>query len=299
MMLDFACTGCGQKYRVDIGLSGRKIRCKKCGEAVTVPSPNAVAPTPRTVAAATKPASRPPLRSFGDNSGPQPAASRPSQPAAQRPSKPTDEEEYDYDLTDAEEPDQGVSDPYGMDDEYAPPISSADEVATDYDDELAMPGRPGRPGSGKSSKLQTAGVWKRLCSALADFFLIGLMQLAATFVVFFCIGLYYGLMLKLRTSPDELNGFEAPWRVVMAVFFFLYFTMMNSSSNQGTLGKIGMKIKVTDMDGRPISFLRSAARTLASYLSLFTLGIGFFIAIFNDKKRTLHDLIAGTRVVMK
>ena len=65
-----------------------------------------------------------------------------------------------------------------------------------------------------------------------------------------------------------------------------------------TLGKMLMKIKVVTADGQPISYGRATGRHFAKYLSKFTLGIGYLIAIWDDEKRALHDRLAGTRVVV-
>jgi DNA-directed RNA polymerase subunit RPC12/RpoP len=39
--IDFACDGCGKQYAVADGMAGRRVRCKACGAAMTVPRPPA------------------------------------------------------------------------------------------------------------------------------------------------------------------------------------------------------------------------------------------------------------------
>jgi uncharacterized RDD family membrane protein YckC len=77
----------------------------------------------------------------------------------------------------------------------------------------------------------------------------------------------------------------------------LYYAGQESSSAQATLGKRLMGIKVTDPDGRRLSFARALGRWLAASLSYLTLYVGFLMAAFTDRKRALHDMIAGTLVV--
>jgi Tfp pilus assembly major pilin PilA len=72
---------------------------------------------------------------------------------------------------------------------------------------------------------------------------------------------------------------------------------MESSELQGTLGKLAVGIKVTDLDGNRISFARATGRLAAHAVSGITLGIGFAMAVFTRRRQTLHDTIAGTLVV--
>jgi uncharacterized RDD family membrane protein YckC len=48
-----------------------------------------------------------------------------------------------------------------------------------------------------------------------------------------------------------------------------------------------------------MSYLRAFGRHFAKYLSAMILGIGYFMAAFDDQRRTLHDRICETRVVRK
>ncbi len=67
---------------------------------------------------------------------------------------------------------------------------------------------------------------------------------------------------------------------------------------QGTFGKRLTKIKVVDINGDRISYLRALGRSSSMFLSSF-LFIGFFMAIFSKNKQALHDLMADTFVVKK
>ena len=71
---------------------------------------------------------------------------------------------------------------------------------------------------------------------------------------------------------------------------------MESSVYQATLGKLAMQLKVTDLSGNRISFDRAIARYFSKYLSTLTLGVGYVMVAFDERKRALHDRIAGTLV---
>lgn len=65
-----------------------------------------------------------------------------------------------------------------------------------------------------------------------------------------------------------------------------------------TIGKAAMGLRIVQKDGRGLTFASAMLRHLIGYpLTLLTGGLGFLLAIFNAKGRSLHDLIAGTVVV--
>lgn len=80
---------------------------------------------------------------------------------------------------------------------------------------------------------------------------------------------------------------------------WLYEAVMTSSHRQGTFGKMALGIKVTDMNGNRISFGRASVRHFAKYLSSVICLIGYILALFTERKQSLHDLIASTVVLKK
>ncbi|MDZ4738201.1 MAG: RDD family protein [Rhodospirillaceae bacterium] len=76
-----------------------------------------------------------------------------------------------------------------------------------------------------------------------------------------------------------------------------YFVGLECSPYQGTLGKVALGLRVTDLEGGRIRPLRATVRYFAKYLSAAILMIGFFMAIFTRRRQALHDLIAGTVVI--
>jgi uncharacterized RDD family membrane protein YckC len=78
---------------------------------------------------------------------------------------------------------------------------------------------------------------------------------------------------------------------------WLYYSLMESSGTQATLGKMVMGLKVTDLDGDRITFKKATIRYFSKILSALILLIGFIMAAFNPQRQTLHDKIAGTYVM--
>ncbi len=83
------------------------------------------------------------------------------------------------------------------------------------------------------------------------------------------------------------------------VLNWLYYTLLESSSRQATLGKMALGIVVTDLEGNRISFARANGRYWGKLVSAIILLIGFIMAGFTRKKQALHDIMAGTLVVKK
>jgi uncharacterized RDD family membrane protein YckC len=72
---------------------------------------------------------------------------------------------------------------------------------------------------------------------------------------------------------------------------------MESSSRQATVGKIALGLRVTDLNGERITFLRATGRYFGKIISGMILYIGFIMAAFTEKRQALHDLMAECLVV--
>jgi uncharacterized RDD family membrane protein YckC len=76
----------------------------------------------------------------------------------------------------------------------------------------------------------------------------------------------------------------------------LYYTVMDASVYQGTLGKMAMGVKVADAEsGGRISYLRSFARYVVFSIS-FMFIVPLLVIFFSSKKRMLHDMAVGSLV---
>jgi len=87
--------------------------------------------------------------------------------------------------------------------------------------------------------------------------------------------------------------------VVAVILGWLYFALMESSKSQATLGKMALGLKVTDLDGDPISFARATGRYFGKIISGMILYIGYILAGLTEKKQALHDIMAACLVVRK
>jgi uncharacterized RDD family membrane protein YckC len=134
-----------------------------------------------------------------------------------------------------------------------------------------------------------AGFWRRVMAFLVDRFLLGFVNIALCTCYFFLSGMTWNSdELRMLSLTSGVFGFLLRW---------LYYTVLESSASQATLGKTLIGIKVSDEQGRRISLLRANARYWAKILSTLTLGFGYLMAGFTKRKQALHDFVAGTLVV--
>src|SRR5207342_3681907 len=77
----------------------------------------------------------------------------------------------------------------------------------------------------------------------------------------------------------------------------MYYSLQESSGHQATLGKRALGIKVVDARGQRLTRKHALGRWFAASLSYLTMYVGFLMAAFTERKRALHDMVAGTLVV--
>jgi uncharacterized RDD family membrane protein YckC len=116
---------------------------------------------------------------------------------------------------------------------------------------------------------------------------------------------------SLRSMIEGMNGEDPqiPGALISVIIFvslasillgWLYNAGMESSRQQGSLGKMALGLIVTDLQGRPIGFGHATGRYFAKIITgLIPLGIGYAMAGFTEKKQALHDMIAGCLVLRK
>jgi len=132
-----------------------------------------------------------------------------------------------------------------------------------------------------------------IIDSIIVFVLNMLVLLAGGAVMFFVMSMFQGSSTGnsiVSLLGLILNGFmiAVPW---------LYYARQESSMKMATIGKRTVGIQVLDMDGYPISFLRATGRHFGKILSGMICLIGYFMALFTDKKQTLHDMLAACVVV--
>lgn len=153
-----------------------------------------------------------------------------------------------------------------------------------------------------------AGFWLRLVALIIDAIVISIIEFVVFVPLLSALGLGFistlsdmdteepGNMVALIAAVVAAAG--AYWILAKAIQI-LYYSIMESSNSQATLGKMAMGIKVTDTQGGRLDFTRAFLRNLCKLISDFTMLIGYIMAGFTEKRQALHDLIAGALVVKK
>lgn len=107
------------------------------------------------------------------------------------------------------------------------------------------------------------------------------------------------LLLFARSGGPSAHASGDIAAGVFLLAFWLYFARLESSQRQATWGKRLLGIKVCDLQCQRISMARASGRFFGKLLSVLLYGIGFLIAPFTRRKQALHDLMAGTLVVVQ
>ena len=129
-----------------------------------------------------------------------------------------------------------------------------------------------------------AGFWLRGCAALVDAVVVS----SPVLVLSFFIGL---------ASPRNMEELLTNLQLLQIVVSWLYWAVLESSTQQATIGKRLFGLRVTDVHGQQISFVRATGRYFGKAISVGILGMGYVMAAFTDRKQTLHDIMAGCLVL--
>jgi len=146
------------------------------------------------------------------------------------------------------------------------------------------------------------GFWLRLLAHLIDHVILG----AIAAPLFFMLVLPSIVRVINEAERNREPSPELIIAIVSSVFIYivlafvgqwLYEALLTSSSWQATLGKRVLQLKVTDEFGNRIGFGRATGRFFAKILSSMFFCIGFIMVGLTDRKRGLHDMLAGTLVM--
>lgn len=151
-----------------------------------------------------------------------------------------------------------------------------------------------------------AGFWKRLAAYIVDVLVLYIPNLLIM-KAFGEDAAQATLQQAMLTAGPNLDALVAAYgryyetmHVAIALttlLAWLYFALCESSAWQATVGKLAMGIRVTDLQGRRISFPRALGRYAAKILSAMILLLGFLMIAWTRRKQGLHDLLANTLVL--
>lgn len=149
-----------------------------------------------------------------------------------------------------------------------------------------------------------AGFWKRFAAYLLDGIIIAIPML----LLFVPLLVYLGSMAADLETADKSAKIAAEIRarqlgsiaqLISFILPMLYFSWMESSKLQASLGKMLLGIKVVNAQGGRQTFLQALGRNAGKIISGLTFNIGYFMAGATRRKQALHDKLANAYVVDK
>ncbi|MGH7031558.1 MAG: RDD family protein [Stellaceae bacterium] len=144
---------------------------------------------------------------------------------------------------------------------------------------------PGMPDPAAFPEIYEGVLWRRVAAYMVDLLCIG----ALAIVVWCAFAVLWLLSL----------GLLGP--VLWFLFGLLplaYFTLLLSGRRSATFGMRWFDLELRSVSGERPSFPRALAQTALFYLTVgLTCSLILLFALFNGRRRTLHDVLAGTVMV--
>lgn len=143
------------------------------------------------------------------------------------------------------------------------------------------------------------GFWIRFVAKLID----SLILMVPNFILQFLAGMSMGIAdMPAQGHPKELSPEQLVLLLAVAGASMAIQVAYNTflvGKYGATWGKMALGLKVVNEDGSKVTMLRAFGRTFAEMLSGLTCWIGYIIAAFDSEKRSLHDHVCTTRVVLR
>jgi uncharacterized RDD family membrane protein YckC len=134
-----------------------------------------------------------------------------------------------------------------------------------------------------------AGPVARVGAALIDAGILLAIDAVVVALTLRLAGLPFTVTDAARLRPVPLVAFF----LVMAFLYLVGFTLAGGQ----TIGKMTTGIRVTGDDGRGVDLTGAVVRAVVGIASFLTLGLLFAPVFVSAERRSVHDRLAGTRVV--
>lgn len=132
-----------------------------------------------------------------------------------------------------------------------------------------------------------AGIGVRALAALIDCLILFVL------IIIFMSGMVFEFFNNMQNTANLINLGIGKLIILFVYHVGSYFLI------SATPGQWLRKIKVVNSNGSKMSLMKNILRFICYLLSFFTLGIGFLMIVFSDKKEALHDKIMKTLVIYR
>lgn len=143
-----------------------------------------------------------------------------------------------------------------------------------------------------------AGFWIRLVARMIDG--------TITSVISYIFQIPLMALGMVWMKPGRQNPTEPPWgffglmglAVLLSILAAGYYEMWFLVKKGGTPGKLILGLRVVRARGGPLTWGLAMGRYFGHMLSGLTMYVGYLMAAWDEEKRSLHDRICDTRVVI-
>lgn len=136
------------------------------------------------------------------------------------------------------------------------------------------------------------GLFRRLAAIIYDGVLVASLVAAAFTLVYLPIAAGFGLE-NIRDYPLYQAAMTL-WMFTVGIGFHLWFWTHGGQS----LGMRAWRIMLFSNDGLSPSLKQAVIRYAMAVVSLAALGLGFLWIFIDPQKRSWHDIVSGTRLVL-
>jgi uncharacterized RDD family membrane protein YckC len=149
--------------------------------------------------------------------------------------------------------------------------------------------------TGSPAAIEYGGFWRRFWAGAIDVALEAAGALVVTFAIDFAFS-RVGRMLGYEPWISKVATGMA-YILVLTIGGWLYSAFSESSAYRATIGKRLMGLQVVTADGGRVSFGQATVRHLMKFLSLFSAGVGFIMAVWTRRRQALHDMPSDCIVI--
>lgn len=129
--------------------------------------------------------------------------------------------------------------------------------------------------------LPKALLWRRFAAMVYDSVLL--------FAVLYFAGLVAYPITQGQSSPA--------YSLYLFVVMFLYFGWQWRHGGQ-TLGMKTWRVQLRPTEAKPVTWWQTLIRFMISWVSLLAFGLGFFWSLWDEQRRTWHDYVSQTQLVV-
>ncbi|HEX6099771.1 MAG TPA: RDD family protein [Thermoanaerobaculia bacterium] len=140
-------------------------------------------------------------------------------------------------------------------------------------------------------RLTYGGFWQRFGAQVLDGLIFGV----PAYAIFVVVMLYAVQVMQQNPGGPPLVILLA--YVPFYVFPILYEALMLSMKKGQTVGKMALRLRVVRPDGSHITAAQAWGRAAMRLILGCLVVVDFIPYFFTDEKTTLHDMVAGTRVI--